>query len=234
MIIFNMAAAIRAMAAVGQKGGTMREQKRLTLMCMSILILIHLIITSISDAQPPPPPSLNNPPSMPELIVPADGQPQLTTTLAFVWEKSSDPDGDALTYDLYVCEDGEFMTGCINETGISYHPDNSIYYAGITGSGTVLLIMGGIMIFMGIHGERRKISLLLAIMAIAGILLISCGSGGGGSSGGEVPANSGTISDEAGKTVSGLKSGTTYYWKVVAKDSFGGEGHSSVRSFQTQ
>jgi hypothetical protein len=234
--MINMAAAVRAILVCECKRRTMTEQKRKTLIFMSIFIVIHLIFAVSSEAQlPPPPPSLNNPPSSPELVVPADNpQPPLSTTVSFGWNKSSDPDGDTLTYDLYVCEDADFMTGCINETGIAFISNNTIYYAGIANSGTELLMMGCIMIFMGISGDRKKIPLLMAIMAIAGILLISCGSGGGGSSGDEISANSATASDDVGITVSGLKNGATYYWKAVAKDGFGGEGHSSVRSFETQ
>jgi hypothetical protein len=35
-------------------------------------------------------------------------------------------------------------------------------------------------------------------------------------------------------TVSGLQAGTTYYWKVVARDAKGGEVESAVGSFVTR
>jgi hypothetical protein len=34
--------------------------------------------------------------------------------------------------------------------------------------------------------------------------------------------------------ISGLNSGTVYYWKVVAKDTSGGETESGISSFETQ
>jgi uncharacterized repeat protein (TIGR01451 family) len=54
---------------------------------------------------------LNNPPSIPELVIPSDGETSLPTTLLFGWNSSEDPDGDSLGYSLYYCEDTGFV-GC--------------------------------------------------------------------------------------------------------------------------
>jgi hypothetical protein len=183
-------------------------------------------------------PSISNyPPYSPQLVFPADKQDNLATILMFSWNKSSDPDGDLVSYDLYVCEDDAFTRGCINETGIASRVDMHVYYAGMDGNGTGLLLLAGFMLIAGIPLDRQKISLLISIMVIAGILLISCGSGGGGgggSSGDATPADTGATSDEVSQAVSGLKGGTAYYWKVVAKDNEGGESDSDVRNLTTK
>jgi len=81
----------------------------------------------------------NSPPSIPQLIVPLDGQLNLETTFEFAWEKCSDGDGDSLTYNLYVCEDTEFIDGCITKENIASIEMNSNYYAGL---GLIVLIFG--------------------------------------------------------------------------------------------
>ncbi|NOZ68262.1 MAG: hypothetical protein GXP46_03230 [Deferribacteres bacterium] len=164
-------------------------------------------------------------PEAPQLVSPEDGATGLDTTVEFVWKKSTDPDGDPVTYSLHVCEDGGFTTGCISRENISSTGNRGIYYAG---GGSGLLLFG--MIFAGgaLKGKRRT-ALLLVIIMISASVLVSCGSGGGGHGGGN-PDNS----DQLTQTVSGLKAGTTYYWKVVADDGRGAATASSVRNFTTR
>jgi hypothetical protein len=84
--------------------------------------------------------------------------------------------------------------------------------------------------------RKRKMLFLFAILLIAATLFISCGGGGGGG-GRTSPTNGGPPpvgSDEMSHTVSALKNGTTYYWKVVADDGKGGITESDVWSFSTK
>jgi hypothetical protein len=67
---------------------------------------------------------------------------------------------------------------------------------------------------------------ILALVVITGLILVSCGGGGGG--------DSAPVNNEVSYTASGLGTGTTYYWKVVAVDGKGGISQSSVRSFTTR
>ena len=69
-----------------------------------------------------------------------------------------------------------------------------------------------------------------SLMTLFSFLLISCGGGGGDTS----AVNPPPTSNEVTKTLTGLQSGTTYYWKVVADDGKGGVAESEVRSFTTQ
>ena len=72
------------------------------------------------------------------------------------------------------------------------------------------------------------------LAALMTLTLVACGGGGSGESssvdgnvGGDVVLPEG----EQSITVSGLTPGTTYQWKMVAKDSLGNESESTVRSF---
>lgn len=176
----------------------------------------------------------NNPPSIPQLVSPANYQMDLETTAEFQWEKSVDPDGDAVTYDLYICEDENFATSCITETNIASAQQGSIFYADL-GLDRTLLLLGIIIGFMNIAADRDKIKRYIIAIIITGMLLVSCGGGGNGSS---VSSNNGdTINGTfsgISRTVSGLKTGTAYYWKVLARDNKGGETVSSTQSFDTR
>ncbi len=46
--------------------------------------------------------STNNPPSMPLLIAPSNGNTNVTSPVTLQWSKCSDPDGDPVTYDLHI------------------------------------------------------------------------------------------------------------------------------------
>lgn len=212
--------------------------KTKAMIIVSIILSVHLNLAAISNAQlpppPPPEPSLNDPPSSPRLLFPANNQDSLATTLTFRWEKSSDPDGDTVSYGLYACEDDSFTMGCISETGIVSRADDPVYYAGMNVNLTVLLLAAGFILITGIPAYRKKISSLISILMITAVLLISCGSKGGESGGDSAPADNGAASDGLSQTLSGLKDGTIYYWRVVATDNQGGQSGSEVRNFATQ
>ena len=63
------------------------------------------------------------------------------------------------------------------------------------------------------------------------VFIVSCGGGGGS---GSSTQSSGDVPNEVSYTVSGLSTGTTYYWEVVAKDGKGGQTESSIWNFITQ
>jgi hypothetical protein len=71
-----------------------------------------------------------------------------------------------------------------------------------------------------------------------GYLFASCGgsSGGGNGTPGTNPGGTNPITltaDETSATVTGLATGTTYFWKVVADDGKGGLASSETFSFKT-
>jgi hypothetical protein len=174
--------------------------------------------------------STNNPPSRPRPKSPKNKGKGHGKKVTFKWEKSSDPDGDTVSYQLNICEDPNLITGCIMETNILSATSQDIYYAGI-GSFSIGLLFFGIGIIFPFNREGcPRIPLFVATIAVTGMFfLISCGRDGIQGS-----DNSNSSQEEVSQEVSGLSSGTTYYWQVVAKDGKGGETNSSVWSFETQ
>jgi hypothetical protein len=170
----------------------------------------------------------NNPPSVVALVFPADGQAGVGTPVTFRWEKSVDPDGDAVSYQLYTCTDQTFA-GCDPTTVASLPRANHL--AGLGGYGAGLLFFG--FIFAGGTKGGKKILLLLALVIVTGTLVVSCGGGGGG--GGESAPSAGPAPVvESSSQPQALAAGTTYYWKVVAVDSKGSATSSDVWRFVTQ
>ena len=175
----------------------------------------------------------NNPPAMPKLLYPADGEQGVNTAPQFKWEESSDPDRQKVTYTLYCGRDINFVGA---ETTV---------IASITEFQTMFAWNSAGVLFFGataIGGirSRRKMRTLLLTLAIVSVVMTACGGGGGG--GGTTPSGGSqlnpqdqdvTVSTDLTQTVSGLISGTTYYWKVVADDGNGGVVESDVRSFKT-
>jgi N-acetylneuraminic acid mutarotase len=171
-------------------------------------------------------PSSNNPPSIPKLVYPANGQTGLGTTVTFKWEKCSDPEKDNVTYYLYYSEDPNFIGG--TSVQVTSLGNKSVYYAE-TGIGFLLF---GIVFASGAR-IRKKLLLMFAMIVISTILFVSCGGGGGGGGGGDSPAPTPQTSNEIIQNVSGLKPNTTYYWKVKVDDGNGGITESATYNFTT-
>ena len=165
---------------------------------------------------------VNNAPTKPTLVSPANGQAGVDTTVDFIWTKSTDPDGDTVSYRLTYCEDSQLTIGC--NTTVASVGGRRVLYAGTFGSGAGLLIFG--IVFAGDVRRRRKVAAIAAVIMITGLLLVSCG--GGGSSTTTPPTNQVT------KQIMGLNTGSTYYWKVVADDGKGGTTDSAVWSYTTR
>ncbi len=162
---------------------------------------------------------LSNPPSTPGLVSPANGRQILGTSVLLEWSPATDPDSDALSYDVYNCTDSDPLNNCSRLAEVaSLNQDLGvgISYASLgLGGGFVIL---GITFAGGLRNRRQTVLLIVAIAISA--LLASCGGGDG----------------DNYKTyrVSGLDTETTYYWAVVAKDGNGGETSSVVWSYSTQ
>jgi hypothetical protein len=163
---------------------------------------------------------VNNPPSSPQLVSPANGQQGLATNVTLQWQPSTDPDGDTVTYDVYNCTDSDPLNNCIplaNVALLNTGPLGGIYYAGL-GLGGGIMLLG--FAFTGAARGRKQTALLVVCLVISS-LLASCH---------DDDDNPTTKS----YTVSGLTAGTTYYWAVVASDGNGGVTPSAVWSYTTQ
>lgn len=176
--------------------------------------------------------STNNSPTIPQLVYPAANQSCTRTSETFIWDKSTDLDGDAVTYTLEICRDINFSTGCIPDVTITAQTQKQTYYAG---TGTWFFMVG--IALAGSFARKNRMALLLAVVIVTtSFLLIACG-GGGGDGGGScdlpaVPAVDQTT--QISHAVNGLSSNTVYFWKVKAEDGLGGLINSNVRSFTTQ
>ena len=164
----------------------------------------------------------NIPPATPALVLPADGATGLPTTVTFEWNRSTDPDGGTVTYNLFVCTDDTFAA-CPDPVNTS-----PITAAAGMRKGFAFAASGVGMVFFGIAfaagiSRRRKVALLLALALITGMLFLACSSDDG------ISTPQGQVSFAA----SGLSTGTPYFWKVVATD--GTDSTDSVtRSFTTK
>jgi bacillopeptidase F len=157
---------------------------------------------------------LNRPPEAPVLVYPNDGQAGLPTTVTFRWKRSSDPDGDTVTYELLVCPSADF-SGC------------SPVKVAANGKGASATMFAALFLIGGVAvagaGRRRRLATCAVLLAL---FAFSCGGDDGASF--AIPP------DEAGYTATGLAANTTYYWKVSALDSNGGRAESATRSFSTE
>ncbi|VAX32160.1 hypothetical protein MNBD_NITROSPIRAE03-878, partial [hydrothermal vent metagenome] len=183
------------------------------------------LLSLLSDCAVPA--AVSTAPSVPVLLYPADGAENVPTDVKFAWSStdavsyqvcySSNP--DTLDNNCYDAESGNLVT----------KGSSSTLYAGL-GSGAGLLFFG--MVLAG--GERRrKIALLIGLMAITAMFLVSCGK-----STTDTSSNNGTdnFAATSGQRTypATLQPGTDYTWKVIASDGQGGEASSEVWSFTTR
>ena len=178
----------------------------------------------------------NGAPSPPSLYLPEDGAAGLTQPVEFQWVKSKDADGEPVTYHLWYCTNPA-MLGCtpvdIASSGTttataSAGPSLHNTLAGLGGYGAGILLAG-----FGVMGGvrfRRKIFFFITVLAISGMVASACGTKTNTETVTAVPDPSTLMT----KSVSGLRAGTTYYWKVTADDGNGALIDSEKRSFTTQ
>ena len=162
----------------------------------------------------------NNPPVAATLVYPNDEATDMETELTFRWQTTTDPDGDAVTYQLFVCEDADF-TDCnaLYDTATAFHLNKT------PRSNKMLAFLGGTMLVGAIVSRRRKTWLMFGLVMIISFSFVSCGGSGGGGT---------TTTTELSYTVSDLNPETTYYWKVAATDANSDSTPSEIREFVTE
>jgi hypothetical protein len=152
----------------------------------------------------------NTPPIAPRPLDPAD-KATVGTSVTFRWLPASDADGDSVAQFLVYSPHADFSFSTTRE--VDTLP-------------AVMLATGGFLlaVLLVMLAHRRGLTSGLVIMALL-LLMIACGGGGGGSE---------SQAESQSTTVSGLVSGATYYWKMVARDSHGAETQSLVKTIHVQ
>ncbi len=159
----------------------------------------------------------NTPPPRAELLSPVQNASVAGDSVTFRWNQPPDADGDDVASLVLFDTSGEFPDPDTAE------PD-PISAALLGGSGFALFFL---------VARRRRILPVLGALAAGAILLAACnGSGGGGD--GEILPDPVIPEVERRATVTGLQSGTTYYWKVQTTDVRGAVVESPVRQFTTR
>jgi hypothetical protein len=78
----------------------------------SYLLVVALLASSCGggggDDPPPPPPPVNKAPSTPTQSAPTNNLLCIDNTVQFQWSSSTDPDGDAVSYQLQIATDNQF------------------------------------------------------------------------------------------------------------------------------
>ncbi|NTW57814.1 MAG: choice-of-anchor D domain-containing protein [Nitrospirae bacterium] len=166
--------------------------------------------------------SANNNPRKPKPRYPANLQKDLETIISMQWEEATDPDGDAVSYELRLATDQAFSSPIVAKkaaTGTS-----GTLFAG-TGAGFIVFGIA----FMSTARGRKGLLLIAVLTVLVGTALVGCGASG---SNGSQP--SGASPALVSRQVSGLQTSTTYYWKVIATDGNGGVAESDVMTFTTK
>ena len=159
----------------------------------------------------------NEPPGTPVLTYPANGSNVYGNSVRLYWQKSTDPEGGVVNYRLQIAED----TGFTVNLRTFEVDDNGILLAGMM---LPLLPLIG----WGVRNRRKQtLMLLLATMLMVASFFVGCTPGNGPSA---PIGDANTLSFE----VTGLDSGKTYYWRVIAVDDKNATSEpSETRSFTT-
>lgn len=156
-------------------------------------------------------------PTAPVLVSPEDNQTGLVKPVTFTWNKTSDLDGDSITYRHCVWPKGQKPD---NNECDAVSTQATLSDDGISCWLLVLLLgclLFAVLILMGMK-KKPYLLVLVAIAVLVAVILAFyfCGSK--------------TVS----RTVTELEPGKAYYWKVIAEDGKGGSVESKTRHFEIE
>ncbi len=211
---------------------------------------LGLYVSSVSNANP----------TAPTLLSPADNS-TVTEPVTFKFEGSTDPDGDTVSYKIYICTDSGFA-GCSGTSvtaGVNFVPpfnqnlhDSLIPWPSPLHAATVsqqisqdpsmipkwvimlgvLGLLGGFISFSVKNITHRRIVFMLIFLTFfLSLTITSCSEK---DEYGESWEKKGNTSLELTYTTSDLTTNTTYYWKVIASDTNGGSAESETWSFTVE
>jgi len=208
----------------------------------------------------PPPPPENKAPTAPILVYPTDNLLCINNVLDFQWNVSTDPDGDAITYQIEVSTNAQFTALVHNvtatttlktlslEKGIAYYwrakaTDNksaaSSYSAtnqfytegfGIVNHLPFSPILTSPTLNEVVHGAPKSLAIAWNASDVDTADILTYDVYFGTAN----PPTAKVAADQTAKTYSAaLAASTTYYWKVVVKDGKGGQTIGQIWSFTT-
>ncbi|MGK2905231.1 MAG: S8 family serine peptidase [Desulfuromonadales bacterium] len=150
----------------------------------------------------------NTPPIAPQPLDPASGA-TVGTNVTFTWLPASDADGDAVSQFLVYSPHEDFSFSTMHQV--------ETIPAAILGGGGLLLgsLLAGL--------SRRRDLILALILMVLFFAMVACGGG-----------ENENQADVQSTMVTGLVSGVTYSWKMMAVDSHGAETQSAVRTILVQ
>ncbi|PNU18927.1 hypothetical protein C2E25_14965 [Geothermobacter hydrogeniphilus] len=166
-------------------------------------------------------------PPVPALLSPADQNNGLATDVTLTWKQPLDALGAAVSNTVLLDTDPNFSNTVLLDTDPNFSNPLSFpvtaAMATITPASYAMFGLGALLLPLGLRKKYRA-ALLLGLTLTLFALLSACG--GGGSS---TPAPDPTLRS---LDVTGLTTGTTYYWKVEARTPRGGPvSDSGVWSF---
>ena len=208
----------------------------------------------------PPPPPENKAPTAPILVYPTDNLLCINNVLDFQWNVSTDPDGDAITYQIEVSTNAQFTALVHNvtatttvktlslEKGIAYYwrakaTDNksavSSYSAtnqfytegfGIVNHLPFSPILTSPTLNEVVHGAPKSLAIAWNASDVDTADILTYDVYFGTAN----PPTAKVAADQSTKTyLATLAASTTYYWKVVVNDGKGGQTIGQIWSFTT-
>ncbi len=163
-------------------------------------------------------------PSVPVLVSPLNGSETIALDTVFQWKPSTDPNGDEISYELYVC---------ITESFDDCDPQNMTPSLIALNISLIGFLPAALAFILSPRRENRLKIKHAVFILIAFSLLTSCDQN---KKSDEKDADKIIVDTNISQSTkqSMLQTETIYYWKVVAKDGKGGVTESEVWSFTTQ
>jgi len=157
-------------------------------------------------------------PAAPVLGYPENFKIDVGLPVDFTWNKTSDLNGDPLTYRHCMWEVNErftFNKCLVTPVQTTSWKSGAVYAVPVILLGLLLL---AILLWLGIKKKPMLLYLLVIVILAGAALAFYLG-------------KKRTSSEALAKSVSGLQSGKSYYWKVIAEDGKGGTVESETRRF---
>ncbi len=205
----------------------------------------------------PPPPPANNIPTTPTLVAPVNNLLCIDNTVSFQWNAATDPDGDAIAYQIQVASDNLFsqivhtLSGSSTTQSISLEKGIAYYWrVKATDSKNASSSYSSTFQFYT-EGEGETNHLPFSPVLVEPVLndVVQSGTATLKWTASDVDNDplsydiySGTsdppttkVSENQTETtyIATLNSSTNYYWKVVVKDDKGGQTVGQVWKFET-